>query len=74
VLAEFRTIKPGMTRSDLLRLFATEGGLSTRTRRTYVLKRCATIKIDVEFSVSRNEAEDTIKQISRPSLDYSHID
>jgi hypothetical protein len=63
-----------MTRSDVLRLFATEGGLSTRTRRTYVLQQCPTIKIDVEFSVSRNEVEDTVKQIYRPFLDYSHID
>jgi hypothetical protein len=63
-----------MTRSDLLRLFTIEGGLSTRTRRTYVLKQCATIKVDVGFSVARNEAEDTITQISRPYLDYSHYD
>jgi hypothetical protein len=74
VLIWIRTIKPGMTRSDLLRLFTTEGGLFTRTHRTYVLKQCPTIKVDVEFSVSRNEAEDTINQISRPYLDYSHID
>jgi hypothetical protein len=40
----------------------------------YVLKHCPTIEIDVEFSVSRNEADDTIRQISRPFLDYSHID
>jgi len=74
VLAWIATIKPGMTRSDLLRVFTTEGGLSTRTHRTYVLKRCPTIKVDVEFSISGNEAEDKVTQISRPYLDYGHYD
>lgn len=70
VLAWIATIKPGMTRSDLLRVFTTEGGLSTRTHRTYVLKSCRAIKVDVEFSISGNEAEDRIAQISKPYLDY----
>ena len=74
VLAWIATIKPGMTRSDLLRVFTTEGGLSTRTHRTYMLKQCPTIKVDAEFSISGNEAEDKITQISRPYLDYSHYD
>ena len=74
VFAWIATIKPGMTRSDLLRVFTTEGGLSTRTHRTYVLKQCPTIKVDVEFSISGNEAEDKITQISRPYLDYGHYD
>jgi len=74
VLACIATIKPGMTRSDLLRVFTTEGGLSTRTHRTYVLKQCPTIKVDVEFSISANEADDKISQISKPYLDYSNYD
>lgn len=74
VLAWIDTIKPGMTRSDLLRVFSTEGGFSTRTHRTYVLKQCPTIKVDVAFSVSGNEAEDKITQISKPYLDYGHYD
>jgi len=74
VLAWIATIKPGMTRSDLLRVFTTEGGWSTRTHRTYVLKQCPTIKVDVDFSISENEAEDKITQISKPYLDYSVYD
>jgi hypothetical protein len=70
VLAWIATIKPGMTRSDLLRVFTTEGGLSARTHRTYVLKQCRTVKVDVDFSISENEAEDKIAQISKPYLDY----
>ena len=74
VLVWIATIKPGMTRSDLLRVFTTEGGLSTRTHRTYMLKQCPTIKVDVEFSISRNEADDKITQISKPYLDYGVSD
>lgn len=74
VLAWIATVKPGMTRQDLLSVFTTEGGLSTRMHRTYVLKQCPTIKVDVEFSISGNEAEDKITQISKPYLDYGHYD
>ena len=74
VLAWIATIKAGMTRSDLLRVFTMEGGLSTRTRRTYVLKQCPIIKVGVEFSISGNEAEDKITHISKPYLAYSHSD
>ena len=74
VLAWIATIKPGMTPSDLLRVFTVEGGLSTRKHRTYVLKQCRTIKVDVEFSISENETEDKITQISKPYLDYGITD
>lgn len=74
VLLLITTIKPGMTRSDLLRVFTTEGGLSTRTHRTYVLRQCPIIKVDVGFSIAGNEANDKITQISRPYLDYGHYD
>lgn len=63
-----------MTRSDLLNVFTTEGGLSTRTHRTYVLKQCGIIKVDVEFSISGSEAEDKIRQISKPYLNYAITD
>jgi hypothetical protein len=80
-------IKPRMTRKDLLRVYTTEGGLSTGTRRTYVLKGCPYIKVDVEFkAVGRPERDkegrvtlveddqDLIVEISRPYLDYSILD
>ena len=74
VLLLITTIKPGMTRSDLLRVFTTEGGLSTRTHRTYVLRQCPIIKVDVEFSIAGNEANDKIIQISKPYIDAFHVD
>ena len=49
VLKQMQTIKPGMTRTDLLRVFATEGGLSTALHRTFVNRDCPYFKVDVEF-------------------------
>jgi len=74
VLLLIFTIKPGMTRSNLLRVFTTEGGLSTRTQRTFVLKQSPIIKVDVQFSVAEKEADDTIFRISKPYLDFSAFD
>src|SRR6266850_4946318 len=48
-LREMETIKVGMTRADLLRVFREEGGLSTRTQRQYVYRECLYIKVAVEF-------------------------
>lgn len=74
-------IKPGMTRQDLLRIFTTEGGLSFRQSRTYVLKQCPYIKVDVEFAPVGNaqtssgeSPNDTIVKITNPYLQYSHLD
>jgi hypothetical protein len=68
-----------MTRKDLLRVFTVESGISTRTRRTYVLKQCFYIHVDVEFlPVGNNPFSEMldakILKISKPYLDYSHID
>ncbi|HVH71845.1 MAG TPA: hypothetical protein VNB49_12130 [Candidatus Dormibacteraeota bacterium] len=57
-----------------LRVITTEGGLSTRMRQTFALKQCPTIKVDVDFSTSTNEAEDKITQISKPYLEYGIYD
>jgi hypothetical protein len=61
-----------MTRSDLQLIFTTEGGISTRTQRTYVFKDCPYIKVDVVFSdTGATEAEDRIVSISRPYLAFA---
>ena len=86
-LERMEAVKPGMTRADLLRVFTTEGGLSTGLRRTYVFRECPYFKVDVEFeAVSRpprdesgrvtlDEApRDVIKGISRPYLEWSIAD
>ena len=80
-LREMNTIEVGMTRGELLRIFMTEGGLSTGLMRTYVYRRCPYIKVDVEFEpVGRlahdaegrvtlvESDEDLITQLSEPYL------
>ena len=84
VMHSIAAIHPGMTRKDLLRIFAEEGGLSTRSQRTYVYKHCPYIKVQVEFSpaddlsgnhdpTAENPAEKIVK-ISKPFLEYSIMD
>ena len=80
-LKEIETVKVGMTRSDLLKVFTEEGGLSTRRWRRYVYRECHYIKVDVEFEpvgelenkVSQSP-KDKIIRISKPFLEWSIID
>ncbi len=86
-LKRMQTIKPGMTRSDLLKVFTTEGGLSTGLQRTFVSQDCPYFKVDVEFEAvgrpSRDAngrvtlvegSQDIIVKISRPYLQFSIMD
>jgi hypothetical protein len=80
-LREMETIKVGMTRADLLKVFTEEGGLSTRTQRQYVYRECPYIKVAVEFErIGNVEApfpeneKDKIVKISRPFLEWLVID
>ena len=62
VLEKMETIKPGMTRQDLLKVFRTEGGLPPKglpgLRRKFVNRDCPYFKVDVEFEpVARPEWE-----------------
>jgi len=78
VMKSIATIKPGMTRQQLLRILTTEGGLSTRSQRRYVYKHCPYIKVDVKFSPSGEgpgeRPDDKIVEISRPYLQYAIYD
>ena len=86
-LREIETVRVGMTRAELLRVFSTEGGLSTGLSRTYVYSECPYIKVDVEFVPVGRPSQDTegrvtliesdedlIRQISKPYLDWSIAD
>ena len=83
-LKRMQTIKPGMTREALLKVFTTEGGLSTGLQRTFVSRDCPFFKVDVEFqAVGRSNrdgngrvslvesSQDVILKISRPYLQFS---
>jgi len=86
-LERMETVKAGMTRDDLLKVFTTEGGISTGLQRTYVSRDCAYFKVDAEFqAVGRpdrdsngrvtlqEDARDIIIKISRPYLQFSVTD
>src|SRR5215469_13059542 len=75
VLNATQTIKVGMTRSDLMKVFTTEGGVSTISQRTYVYRQCPYIKVDVKFvSRDRELPTDKIVEVSRPYLAWSVAD
>jgi hypothetical protein len=76
-------IKAGMRRSDLLKVFKTEGGISTGLYRTYASRDCIYFKVDVEFEAvgrpNRNgdgrvtsieDPRDIIRKISRPYVAF----
>jgi len=72
-----QTLTVGMTRSDLMKVYTTEGGLSTTSHRTYVYRQCPFIKIDVKFTASSHDEErptDKIAEVSRPYLAWSVMD
>lgn len=78
IIEDINSIKPEMTRADLLKIFTTEGGLSTRTFQRYIYKACPYIKVDVEFKPVGNEEnklsqniEDIIIKISKPFLEFT---
>jgi len=86
-LREIEQIKVGMTRADLLKVFTTEGGLSTGLQRKFVYRDCPYIKVDVEFEPvgrparDRNgrvtleeDRRDIITKISQPYLEWSIMD
>jgi hypothetical protein len=86
VLEKMETIKAGMTREELLIVFSTEGGLSTRLNRTFVSRDWPYFKVDVEFKaagrsdrdsdgrVTLEEDRDIIAKISQPYLQLSITD
>ena len=59
-LNEMETIKVGMKRKDLLRVFLPDGGLNSG--RTFIYRKCPYFKVDVEFQ------QENIRSISAPYL------
>lgn len=80
-LDRIQAIQIGATREDLLKVFTTEGGLSTRMQRTFVYRDCPYIKVDVEFEPVGDKQDklkeypdDKIIKISRPYLAQAVLD
>jgi len=81
LLRQIGKIKPGMRRKDLLTVFTTEGGISSRTQRTYVHTECPYIKVNVRFKAVSGESsgldedpDDIIESVSQPYLAWSVMD
>ena len=81
VLHDIEQIRPGMKRKDLLTVFTTEGGISTRSQRTYVYKNCPYVKVTVhfkaledEFSTLNEDPDDIVDSLSQPFLALSTTD
>ncbi len=78
-IMRIQTIKKGTTREELLRVFTTEGGWSTRLERTYVYKECPYIKVRVHFKAVDDDKffennKDIITDISKPYLEWMIAD
>ena len=81
VLEKMETIKPGMTRWDLLHVFRTEGGVRTMFRKeggppgllreTFVSQDCSNFKIDVEFKPVGISNRDVIVKVSKPYVQFA---
>ena len=87
VINEIQTIKIGMTRGRLRKVFLEEGGISTTTHRTYVFRECSYIKVDFVFEArgpKTKDAEgrtwqkesdaDVIVGMSKPYLQFAIMD
>ncbi len=78
VLKQCKSIRPGMTRAEVSKVFSTEGGLSTVTHRTCVFRDCPYIKVDVDFAPSAPKQDvekptDIVTQISKPYLEAGSV-
>lgn len=79
-LPELESIKIGMTRDQLLKVFMPEGGLSSRMWRRYVYRKCGYVKVDVEFAPTgdhdspQEHPDDRITKISKPFLELTIAD
>ncbi|MCI0377767.1 MAG: hypothetical protein L0215_09185 [Gemmataceae bacterium] len=80
-LREMQTIRPGMTRAELLKVFQEQGGLSTRTQRTYAYRGSPYIHVDVTFEAVgapqdklTESAHDKITKITKPYLEWTFSD
>ena len=63
ILKECQQIKHGATRAELLKIFTTEGGLSTAKHRIYVHRHCPYIKVAVEFNLT-DPKQSVIEELS----------
>ena len=78
---KIEVIHRGMKRKQLDRILTTEGGLSVRSQKTYVSRKCLYIEVDIRFSSAAGNTnafgenpEDVIESVSKPYLAWSVFD
>jgi hypothetical protein len=81
VSEKIETIKPGMTRWDLLRVLRTEGtprhmfriggAASGVLRESFVSQDCPYLRIDVELAGRDDPIQDVIVKVSKPYLHFA---
>ena len=78
---EATSIKAGMSRADLLKLFEEDGGLQSIPAGRYVLRSCHLIQIEVKFDTKygvnyQPTADENLKivEVSRPYLERMAMD
>jgi hypothetical protein len=78
---EASSIRVGMTRAELIKVFSEDGGLQSIPASRYVLKSSTMIKVDVKFEfpegIDHRTATDDqlhIKSISKPYLEPMYLD
>jgi len=75
VIRRLDGVKVGMRRRELAGLLVQQGGLSTRTQRTYVSVECPYIKVDVTFKAAGDgvaeSPEDVVAGVSKAYLGWS---
>ncbi|MFB3921727.1 MAG: hypothetical protein ACE145_08395 [Terriglobia bacterium] len=81
-LDEVYSIRPGMTKADLLKVFTEDGGLKRIQPQRFVLRSCHLIKVEVVYDVPQGtpasalppDNELKIKAISKPYLEPMIMD
>lgn len=75
-LPELTSVRAGMTRKELLKVFTEEGGISSRQWQRYTYRKCQFVHVEVEFAPvggpgAATGPDDRITKISKPFLEPS---
>jgi hypothetical protein len=78
-MLEMKSVRVGVTRADVERVFAPEGGMSTALQKTYLFRKCPYFKVDIEFAAAQanttaESPEDKVAKLSKPYLDWPRGD
>ena len=82
-LRDFKFIKPGMTRQEIMRKFPMDGGMQTVSPVRFLHPGCSYFKVDVSFSFERNQKDqnrailgkdDKVTEVSKPYIEYPITD